>query len=128
MHLFTFPVLDIIYCPWFPANLSWNFNLLNSFFDYKLPCMTVDCLNHRSSTNFDTPKSAKCMYSGDILLTTSKCLRQLNHVGPFTPQIYHYCIDGISMHAMLTLSMYMYVYVSIFVHTYVHSKCKIRGM
>lgn len=44
--------------------------------------------SHRLKTDLDTPSKAKCMYSGDTLLTTSKYCKQLNQDGPFDPKTY----------------------------------------
>ena len=50
----------------------------------RLVCSALDLLIHKSSTNLDTPRRAKCIYSGDIVFTISKYLKQLSHDGPFT--------------------------------------------
>ena len=42
----------------------------------------------RFNSSLDTPRSAQCMYSGDIPLMKSKEFRQQSHEGPLTPVTY----------------------------------------
>ena len=76
----------------------------------KLPWLRASLI-HIVSTNFETPRSAKCMYSGVTPFTRFEYFKQLSQIGHFTPytyKTYHSYIYSYSVCTKFIFKVYTY--------------------